>query len=179
MYHRNKLRILVPEETYPEVRGIPPVLMVYFGDLNWRAVGSVGMGCVYSPDNDTGPDDANHDHHGIFIGYDPVRPGPGTEREGLNILDIGPTVLDYFGVEVPADWQGKVIEIGIEGADFTRFTILSDGKGTDLFDCLYANVTVEGEISGTNSEGNPTILVENYKIHQRFLLNDEWDADLI
>ena len=85
------------------------------------------------------------------------------------------------GLILPIDVnrQGKVIEIGIEGADFTRFTILSDGKGTDLFDCLYANVTVEGEISGTNSEGNPTILVENYKIHQRFLLNDEWDADLI
>ena len=31
-----------PQEVYPEVRGVAPDLIVYFGDLDWRSVGAVG-----------------------------------------------------------------------------------------------------------------------------------------
>jgi len=56
-----------PQDLYATVRGIPPDLIVYFGNLNWRSVGMVGMDGIYTFENDTGPDDANHDFSGIFI----------------------------------------------------------------------------------------------------------------
>lgn len=101
-------KVYRPEEVYPESRRIPPDLIVYFGNLSWRSVGSIGLGSVLTFENDTGPDDANHDTHGIFI-----MKGQGVEsrgrREGLNLLDVAPTVLHRMGLEVPADMEGKVI----------------------------------------------------------------------
>ena len=88
------------------MNGVPPDLIVYFGDLHWRSVGSVGLGSIYTFDNDTGPDEANHDWHGIFIMNEAgcergmVKPG---YREGLRLYDVGSTVLNLFGV--PADPQ--------------------------------------------------------------------------
>ena len=35
-------KVLKPQDVYPEVRGVAPDLIVYFGDLEWRSVGSVG-----------------------------------------------------------------------------------------------------------------------------------------
>jgi predicted AlkP superfamily phosphohydrolase/phosphomutase len=32
-------KVLKPQDVYPEVRGIAPDLIVYFGDLAWRSVG--------------------------------------------------------------------------------------------------------------------------------------------
>ncbi|HEU4389747.1 MAG TPA: alkaline phosphatase family protein, partial [Blastocatellia bacterium] len=88
-----------PEEVYREVRGVAPDLFVYFGDLSWRSVGSVWPEkpeSVYTFENDTGPDDANHDWHGIFVMRD--RHGLGsTNREGLNLKDVAPTVLSLLG----------------------------------------------------------------------------------
>ena len=56
----------VPE--FPkEVNCVPPDLLVYPDDLNWRAIGTVGHETIYSDENDTGPDDANHDYNGILI----------------------------------------------------------------------------------------------------------------
>ena len=40
---------------------------MYFGDLGWRSNGSLGHGRHWTFDNDTGPDDANHDRDGICI----------------------------------------------------------------------------------------------------------------
>ena len=37
-------RVLKPEELYPEVHGVAPDLFVYFGDLRWRSVGTLGLG---------------------------------------------------------------------------------------------------------------------------------------
>jgi predicted AlkP superfamily phosphohydrolase/phosphomutase len=102
-------KVFKPEEVYPEVRGIPPDCIVYFGDLSWRSVGSVGHGAILTFENDMGPDDANHDTHGIFI-----MKGPTLRRrgflQGLNLLDIAPTVLRLFGMETPEDMVGHPIE---------------------------------------------------------------------
>ena len=49
-----------PEELYKEVRGVAPDLIVYFGDLYWRSVGTIGGGKLHTFENDTGPDGANH-----------------------------------------------------------------------------------------------------------------------
>jgi predicted AlkP superfamily phosphohydrolase/phosphomutase len=95
-----------PQELYRTVNGVPPDLIVYFGDLHWRSVGSVGLGSMYTFDNDTGPDEANHDWHGIFIlnevGCQQGRVEPGY-KEGLRLYDVGPTVLNLFGL--PPDPQ--------------------------------------------------------------------------
>ena len=93
-----------PEDVYRQVDGAPPDLFVYFGDLRWRSVGTVG-GTLHTFENDTGPDDANHAQDGLFIMAAPgVEPG---ERSGMHLLDIAPTVLDLFGLETPATMRGS------------------------------------------------------------------------
>ena len=98
-------RVFRPEDVYPEIKGVAPDLIVHFGDLYWRAVGTVGGDeGLYTFDNDTGPDDANHAQHGLFILRAPgVDPGL---REGAHLLDIAPTVLEMLGQPVPATMRG-------------------------------------------------------------------------
>ena len=103
-------RVLKPEEIYRKTNGVPPDLIVYWGDLNWRSVGQVGTGAIHTFENDTGPDDANHDYHGIFVIHDPANPGGGRQLEGLNIMDVAPTILRLYGLAPEADVQGKAID---------------------------------------------------------------------
>jgi predicted AlkP superfamily phosphohydrolase/phosphomutase len=98
-----------PEKTYKQVKGIPPDLVVYFGNLDWRAVGSLGVGDVYTFENDTGPDDANHAQQGMYILNDPAQSGG--IRTDANIMDIAPTVLDLMGLPVPRDMNGNIIKL--------------------------------------------------------------------
>jgi predicted AlkP superfamily phosphohydrolase/phosphomutase len=95
-----------PEELYRECRGVPPDLIVYFGNLDWRSVGAVGLGTIHTFENDTGPDDANHAQHGICILADP-RYERSTRREGLQLLDIAPTILSLYGLPAPATMGGR------------------------------------------------------------------------
>jgi predicted AlkP superfamily phosphohydrolase/phosphomutase len=97
-----------PEEVYRQVKGIAPDLIVYFGNLAWRSVGSVGYDDVYTFENDTGPDDANHGQHGIYVARGRLGAARG-ELAGLHITDIAPTVLSAFGLPIPNDMEGKVI----------------------------------------------------------------------
>jgi predicted AlkP superfamily phosphohydrolase/phosphomutase len=92
-----------PEDVYAEITNIPPDLVIYFGDLPWRSVGSVGLDSIWTFENDTGPDDANHARHGIFILYDPRRPGGGRRLEDQRIYDVAPTVLALLG---QPEWKG-------------------------------------------------------------------------
>jgi predicted AlkP superfamily phosphohydrolase/phosphomutase len=84
--------------------------IVYFGDLEWRSVGTMNMegGQVFTYENDTGPDGANHDKKGVFA----LRnlPGQPTGRtEGLNLIDVGPTLMKLYGLPEPEGVQGKSI----------------------------------------------------------------------
>ena len=97
-----------PQDVYVECRNVPPDLLIYFGNLAWRSVGSLGHGRIHTRENDIGPDDANHDQRGIYIMYDPRQGGRG-KVEGLHLMDVAPTVLDLFGLPIPADMQGKRI----------------------------------------------------------------------
>jgi len=103
-------RVYKPDEIYRECKGIPPDLIILFGNLFWRSVGSLGHDAIYTFENDIGPDDANHAQHGVLILYDPRRK-IGRQVDGLHVMDVAPTVLDLFGLPVPADMQGKVIKI--------------------------------------------------------------------
>lgn len=99
-----------PEELYREVRGVAPDLIVYFGDLYWRSVGTVGGGKLHTFENDTGPDGANHAQNGLII----FRPAGGLEEgralEGAKIVDVAPTILQLLGLPIPGDMEGKVLQ---------------------------------------------------------------------
>jgi predicted AlkP superfamily phosphohydrolase/phosphomutase len=100
-------RAFRPGDLWRAQRGIPPDLVVYFGDLGWRSNGSVGHGRHWTFDNDTGPDDANHDRDGIC-----VIAGPGIEpgrRDDLAIYDIAPTILSQSGLWPPARMRGRAL----------------------------------------------------------------------
>ncbi|MEO0248753.1 MAG: alkaline phosphatase family protein [candidate division WOR-3 bacterium] len=101
-------KVYKPEEIYKQCRGIPPDLIVHFGNLFWRSIGSVGYGTVWTLENDTGPDDANHAQHGILIMNGPAIRAAGP-RTGLHLMDVAPTILNLFGIPAPQDMQGKVI----------------------------------------------------------------------
>jgi predicted AlkP superfamily phosphohydrolase/phosphomutase len=100
---------LRPQELYKVQRGVPPDLIIYFGNLDWRSVGSVGYGSIYTFENDTGPDDANHAQHGIFAMRVPGRVDTGRRLAGLRLYDVAPTILDLYGIPVPPEMQGRVI----------------------------------------------------------------------
>jgi predicted AlkP superfamily phosphohydrolase/phosphomutase len=99
-------RVYRPEELYQEVNGVAPDLIAIFGDLLWRSVGTIGGDeGVYTFENDTGPDDANHAQDGVFVAA-----GAGIGARGtldLDLLDIAPTVLDLLGLPVPAEMRGR------------------------------------------------------------------------
>jgi predicted AlkP superfamily phosphohydrolase/phosphomutase len=98
-------KIIKPNEYYDDARGDYPDLMVYFDDLYWRSAGTLGWGTMYLAENDTGPDDAVHAQHGMYIFYDPK--AKMSVRKDIDITDVAPTVLKAMGLPVPADMKGK------------------------------------------------------------------------
>jgi predicted AlkP superfamily phosphohydrolase/phosphomutase len=105
------VRVLDPVMEYHEVRGDAPDLMLYFDDLLWRSAGSMGHPSNFLRENDTGPDDAVHGWDGVFLWFDPKRPGPGVELPTQRIRDVAPTVLEYLGIPIPAHVQGRPIAL--------------------------------------------------------------------
>jgi predicted AlkP superfamily phosphohydrolase/phosphomutase len=100
-------RAFRPEQLWREQQGIPPDLVVYFGDLGWRSAGSLGHGRHWTYENDTGPDDANHDRNGICIVRGPgVAAGP---RDDLAIYDIAPTILAQSDLPQQQAMRGRAI----------------------------------------------------------------------
>ena len=96
-----------PEDLWRAQQGIPPDLLVYFGDLGWRSNGSLGHGRYWTFENDTGPDDANHDRDGICIVSGPGVPA--ARRNDLTIYDIAPTILAAAGLDEDPDLRGRAI----------------------------------------------------------------------
>jgi predicted AlkP superfamily phosphohydrolase/phosphomutase len=104
-------QVYKPQDIYQKVNGIAPDLIVYWDNLRWRSVGTVGHGSLWTRENDTGPDDANHAEEGIFIYADPRHPGGGRQLPGLEIMDFAPTVLKHFGLPIPAQLQGRAVTL--------------------------------------------------------------------
>lgn len=101
-------RALRPEDIYRTTTGVPPDLIVYFGDLDWRSVGAVGVGSVHTFENDTGPDEANHDWQGILILSTAGAPAPLSGKlPEASIYDVAPTLLRLMGLEVPGEMIGR------------------------------------------------------------------------
>ena len=104
-------RVFRPEELWRERRGIPPDLVVYFGDLGWRSNGSLGHGRHWTFDNDTGPDDANHDRDGICVMAGPAIPAG--RRDDLTIYDVAPTILGLAGLAPDAGMRGRDVRSAV------------------------------------------------------------------
>jgi predicted AlkP superfamily phosphohydrolase/phosphomutase len=108
-----------PEEIYRTVRNVPPDLIVHFGGLLWRSIGSVGHGKLHVQENDTGPDSCNHAQFGMFVLAAPNWPEPTSsgaqpsvavplgEYHGAHLLDVAPTLLHLAGCPVPKTMQGR------------------------------------------------------------------------
>lgn len=103
-------RVHRPEDVYRECNGIPPDLIVYFGDLNWRSVGSVGLEAIHTFSNDTGPDDANHAEYGIFILKHDSLPKD-KKLQDLQLMDVAPTILKLLGLDIPCSMGGSAIRV--------------------------------------------------------------------
>ncbi len=102
-------KVYKPEEIYSECNGVPPDLIVYYGDLFWRSIGSVGNRTIWANENDTGPDDANHSQYGIFIMRNNKIPY-GMRCKDVTLYDIAPTILNYMGIRVPENMEGRIIQ---------------------------------------------------------------------
>jgi predicted AlkP superfamily phosphohydrolase/phosphomutase len=97
-----------PEELYRTVTGVAPDLIVYFGDLDWRSVGAVGMEGIHTFENDTGPDEPNHDWHGIFVLSTAGAPAPlQGPLPDVSIYDVAPTLLGLLGQPIPEGLVGR------------------------------------------------------------------------
>ena len=105
--------VFKPKELYKNVRNVAPDLVVHFGGLYWRSIGSAGHGAIHVQENDTGPDGCNHAQYGMFILAAPNCPLSG-EYEGACLLDIAPTLLDLAGYEIPESMQGRSLVAGME-----------------------------------------------------------------
>ncbi|MDP9330561.1 MAG: alkaline phosphatase family protein [Actinomycetota bacterium] len=99
-------KVLKPQDVYTEVNGVAPDLIVYFGDLEWRSIGSVGNPSLFTYENDTGPDGANHGRDGVFaLAGLPTQPMG--RVEGLSLVDVGPTILSLYGIDAPEGAVGR------------------------------------------------------------------------
>jgi predicted AlkP superfamily phosphohydrolase/phosphomutase len=108
-----KSLVFKPKEIYRNVRNVAPALIVHFGGLYWRSIGTVGHSRIHVQENDTGPDGCNHAQFGMFVLAAPNCPING-EYEGARLLDIAPTLLDLAGYEIPESMQGRSLVAGLE-----------------------------------------------------------------
>jgi predicted AlkP superfamily phosphohydrolase/phosphomutase len=123
--------VFKPKEIYHTTRNVAPDLIVHFGGLDWRSIGTVGYPNIYVQENDTGPDGCNHAQYGMFLLAAPNCPING-EYEGAKLLDIAPTLLDLAGYEIPESMQGRSLVAGMEkrtpgdGSDAENEKIIHD-----------------------------------------------------
>jgi len=102
-------RVYRPQKLYHTCNGVWPDLVVIFGDLYWRSIGSIGYDAVHVFENDTGPDDANHAQDAMFL-----LAGPGVNAgriTPIDILDVAPTLLKLYGLPIPAGMQGRALNL--------------------------------------------------------------------
>lgn len=83
-----------------------PDLFMEIDNFNWNVSEAIGHDSIYSYDTALGEDDGGHGPYGIF-----AMAGAGVPKRGqvedIRLLDVAPTVLKLFGLNVPADMDGK------------------------------------------------------------------------
>ncbi|MGC8908179.1 MAG: alkaline phosphatase family protein, partial [Desulfomonilaceae bacterium] len=106
---------LKPRDLYETARNVPPDLMVYFDDLNYRSSGLVGGGEIFPASEGEGMDEANHKPNGIFITarLSDLRAGlrRGRRVGPLSCMDVVPTALQELGIRIPPDMRGRALAL--------------------------------------------------------------------
>ncbi|MFN8449270.1 MAG: hypothetical protein U0521_11970 [Anaerolineae bacterium] len=92
---------------YQQVNNIAPDLMVYFGDLHWRAVGSLGHGKHWTLDNDT--DLTTRTTRFRACSSCTSCTGRRGARRGASTDGHRADPADRFGLPIPGEMQGRVI----------------------------------------------------------------------
>ena len=100
-------KVHTPEALYGKRTPNAPDLFVYFDDLNYRSLGSVGSRRIAQLENDQGPDGANHDYNGIFIASGPGLKISGQKMDRLTLFDVAPTILAHFGIDAESSMNGR------------------------------------------------------------------------
>lgn len=100
-----------PSKRYTKIKNIPPDLIVYFGQLYWCSVPTIGTGRLHAFENDMGPGEANHNYDGIFIYSNNLDNEGGQKLSRFQLMDIAPTILQHFGISPLKGMQGKLIPI--------------------------------------------------------------------
>lgn len=96
-------QVFRPRDIYRETRGLPPELILYPGDLAWRALATVWPTeePVFTAGNDSGPDGANHAQEGVLIAAPAARgrlAQAGREVQGARLYDIFPSLCARLGL---------------------------------------------------------------------------------
>ena len=94
-----------PEDLYRRTERVPPDLVVIFGDLRWRSVGSLGHDSVYALDTEPGAEQANHAQEGIYIVSHPSLHARG-RVDGPTLYAVAPTILKQLGLPIPNGMRG-------------------------------------------------------------------------
>ncbi len=118
---RVKNIIKFPEKIYKDTKNFPPDMIFYCGELDWRVSNSVGNKSLFSTEEQSEADNANHDFNGIFIiSLYPkeinkrnikLRKKDLKSLKKYSILSIAPTILNFFDIKIPKGLSGKVIKI--------------------------------------------------------------------
>lgn len=107
-------RIFQPGQIYKKCHGVPPDLILYPGNLYWRAIGSIGHPGLFIRENDTGLDGANHSQEAMIIAHDPAGEWFQELPSVVSIYDIAPTILGYFGMPIPEGLRGKPLKTRVK-----------------------------------------------------------------
>ena len=102
-------RVIVAKEAYEHCHRAAPDLILYPGDLDYRASAAIlpqPEGTLFCLENDTGPDGANHDPFGVLVYRPPGAPIAGRRIADQSIYDIAPSLLALLGLEAPEDMRG-------------------------------------------------------------------------
>ena len=104
------------------MNGVAPDLIVHFGDLLWRAVGTVGGDeGIHTFENDTGPDDANHAQTGssslVAPGVEPRAPrrhAPARRRaDRARAARDTTTPATMRGSSLVSESAGRALQLGV------------------------------------------------------------------
>ena len=62
------------------------------------------------------------------------------------------------------DRRGKAVEIALETEDFQQYVIENNGKGGDLFEFIFDDVSITGTLIGKTVEGVPVLRVKTFHV---------------
>ncbi len=83
-----------------------PDLFITFDDGRYNISELVGCDSIYFYETPKGADHGGHGEFGYFVLTGP-RALKGQEMQNVTLLDVAPTVLDAFGIDIPADMEGN------------------------------------------------------------------------